>query len=205
MVTPRKTESEKTRAAFGRAFGQLTRGLPSILVRNWRNVLMPWRMLPYPIALALIGLVALAIVFAPPETTDAERDGTITLTLGDYVPGETSCEEDAVFDHVSNECIHVDRILSAECMGATRLEYEIEGGSPTCSLAPTTALCGSDADCASKYGGDGSPRPAVNVNADGTECVTTERTYQDGTSEINAYGVCPVAPLSPVITPTATP
>jgi hypothetical protein len=25
-----------------------------------------------------------------------------------------------------------------------------------------------------------------------TECVTVERTYQDGTSEINRYGVCEV-------------
>lgn len=34
----------------------------------------------------------------------------ITLTLGDYVGGETPCLEDEVFDHVGQQCIHVDRI-----------------------------------------------------------------------------------------------
>ncbi len=35
---------------------------------------------------------------------------TITLTIGNYVSGETPCAEDAIFDHVTVECIHIDRI-----------------------------------------------------------------------------------------------
>lgn len=140
------TEGAKVRRSFRRSFAQLGRMLPAILVRNWRNVLMPWRMLPYPIALSLIGLVALAMVCTDPEPGTWQEpesiptsEDTITLTLGDFVGGETPCQEDEIFDHVGRECIHVDRILPAECAGATQLEYEIEGGSPTCATSVPTS------------------------------------------------------------------
>ena len=69
MTTKRRTEIQKTRGAFARAFTQAGRSLPTALRLNWRNVLMPWRLLPMPVALALIGLVALAMIIAPDEAT----------------------------------------------------------------------------------------------------------------------------------------
>ncbi len=62
-MTTKRTERQKTRAAFARAFKQAgAPSLPAFIRANWRNILMPWRMLPMPIAWALIGLVALAMV-----------------------------------------------------------------------------------------------------------------------------------------------
>ncbi len=146
MTTPRKTDMQKTRGAFARAFTQTGQAIPALLRTNWRNIVMPWRMLPHPVALALIGLVALAMVLdmgeepvstigstAVPSTLDCAEDtviaftgvdtlacvhfenipasyGTVTLTLGDYVPGESPCAEDEIYDTVAVECVHIDRV-----------------------------------------------------------------------------------------------
>lgn len=66
MVTPKRSECAKTRGAFRRAFSQLGRSLPALARNHWRDVLMPWRLLPQPVALSLIGLVALAMVCSDP-------------------------------------------------------------------------------------------------------------------------------------------
>lgn len=48
---------------------------------------------------------------APSEApTPTSVQGTVTLTVGDYVPGETPCQEDELYDHVTDVCIHVDRV-----------------------------------------------------------------------------------------------
>ncbi len=41
-----------------------------------------------------------------------DTNGRINLTLGDFVPGETPCQEDEIFDHVTIRCIHRDDIYS---------------------------------------------------------------------------------------------
>jgi len=64
-MTKKLTRNQKTRAAFGRAFvtaGMSPRAASRIMRANWRNVVMPWRMIPNSIVLALIALVALAMV-----------------------------------------------------------------------------------------------------------------------------------------------
>ena len=131
-MTKKLTRRQKTTAAFGRAFvvaGMRPRMVSRLMRAHWRNILMPWRMLPAPMAWALIGLVALAMLLdygegnegadanaaAPSPTVTVAAaptvaGATITLTLGQYIPGETPCEEDAVYDTVGEECIHVDRI-----------------------------------------------------------------------------------------------
>lgn len=145
-MTVKKTNRQKTSAAFGRAFKQAgVPSIPAVVRANWRNIVMPWRMIPQPVAFALIGLVALAMVLdmgaeastiggtSVPTDMDCAEDtviaftgvdtldcvhfenipasyGTVTLTLGDYVPGESPCVEDEIYDTVAVECIHIDRV-----------------------------------------------------------------------------------------------
>lgn len=227
MVTKRKTEMEKTRAAFGRAFSQLFRRLPATLRRNWLNILMPWRLLPQPVALALIGLVALAMVCAPP--TDAGRDAsTIGGTL---VPDGLHCAEDEVIGFVGIPdtlvCVHTDKLQelfpdpdvvrrNADCRAGVLevrrvLQWIVDDANAAFNYDPTEgAFARSDvremasarlADLAPCIDGNASP-----VKGSATECVTVERTYQDGTSEVNAYGICNGGtPSMSTATPTATP
>jgi hypothetical protein len=100
---------------FRRAFAQSAQSLPAMLRHNWRNVLMPWRMLPYPIALALIGLVALAMVCTEP-IAEPVADPVPTLEAstvgGTVVPDGLDCAEDEVIGFVGIPdtlvCVHPD-------------------------------------------------------------------------------------------------
>ncbi len=109
MSTRRKTEIEKARGQFARAFVQLGRSIPATLRANWRNVLMPWRMLPMPVALALVALVGLAMVLDTGEEIGATVGGTL-------VPAALDCEEDEVIGFVGIPdllvCVHVDSLLT---------------------------------------------------------------------------------------------
>ncbi len=109
MSTRRKTEIEKARGQFARAFVQLGRSIPATLRANWRNVLMPWRMLPMPVALALVALVGLAMVLDTGDDIGATVGGTL-------VPAALDCEEDEVIGFVGIPdllvCVHVDSLLT---------------------------------------------------------------------------------------------
>jgi len=43
-----------------------------------------------------------------------EPEGTIRVTLGEYIPGETPCLEDEIFDHVRQKCIKWEWISEVE-------------------------------------------------------------------------------------------
>ena len=144
-MTTKRTDRQKTRAAFARAFRQAgIPSLPAAMRANWRNVVMPWRMLPQPVALALIALVALAMVLdigeepipAPAASEQGSGQRTVTLTLGDYIPGETPCVEDAVYDTVGETCIHVDRIMPI----GSWCEYSEHYTHDVCFLADVSAV-----------------------------------------------------------------
>lgn len=154
-MTKKLTRRQKTISAFGRAFlvaGVRPRMVSRIMRANWRNIIMPWRMIPAPMAWALIGLVALAMVLdygsegsegsvagAPVSIAVAPTGApdTITLTLGDYIAGETPCEEDAVYDTVGRECIHVDRIMPA--FSASPVGEGATGAPATPTASPTVS------------------------------------------------------------------
>ncbi len=145
-MTKKLTRNQKTRAAFARAFhsaGMSPRGVNRIMRANWRNILMPWRMIPAPMAWALIGLVALAMVLdmGAEEAPVVASPDTVTLTLGDYIPGESPCAEDAVYDTVGETCIHVDRIAPPFPTGtvapATVESTATASPTPTVTASPT--------------------------------------------------------------------
>ncbi len=118
MVTRRKTEMEKSRGAFRRAFAQLGRSLPATLKGNWRNVVMPWRLLPVPVALALIALVALAMVLDGLGVV-----GDVATIGGQPVPAALACAEDESIAFVGIPdtlvCVHVENYAEPDA-GCTR-------------------------------------------------------------------------------------
>lgn len=117
MVTKRLSEMAKARRAFRRAFAQLGQSLPALARNNWRNVLMPWRLLPQPIALALIGLVALAMVLNPPEADSFD----VATIGGTAVPSTLACEEDEVIGFVGIPdtlvCIQFEQTVNGDAHG----------------------------------------------------------------------------------------
>lgn len=116
MTTKRKTEMQKARGAFGRAFTQTGQAIPATVRRHWRKLLMPWTMLPHSVALALIGLVALAMVL---DT----GDGSATIG-GTAVPSTLDCAEDESIAFVGIPdtlvCVHVDNFAEPDAHGCTR-------------------------------------------------------------------------------------
>ena len=146
MTTKRKTEIEKARGQFVRAFRQLGRSLPAALRANWRNVLMPWRMLPLPLALALVALIALAMVLDEGDATSATVGGTL-------VPATLDCEEDEVIGFVGIPdtlvCVHVDSFVATDTPTSTPTPTGTPTGkasdTPTGTPTPTptgTAIIG---------------------------------------------------------------
>ncbi len=138
MTTRRKTEIAKARGQFARAFAQLGRSLPATLRANWRNVLMPWRMLPMPLALALVALIGLAMVLDEGDTTGATVGGTL-------VPVALDCEEDEVigFNGIPDTlvCVHVDSFVATDTPTATPTPTSTPTGkasdTPTSTPTPT--------------------------------------------------------------------
>lgn len=107
MVTKRLSHAEKVHRAFGRAFSLL--GVPALVRRNWLNVLMPWRLLPYPIALSLIGLVALAMVCSDPAPGTWQEPTSTPEPAG--ISGQaiaiigTCADKGGTLDMTTGECI----------------------------------------------------------------------------------------------------
>lgn len=149
MVTKRKTELDKASGDMRRAFVRFTRALPMVawIIRampktrpSWRTILMPWRLIPSPVALALIALVALAMVLDSGEevtATDgishqavgiiddcADTGGILDMTDGvcyaitigaDTVAPGTACAEDEVISYLV--------LLGGEGVGCVHYEY----------------------------------------------------------------------------------
>ena len=142
MTTKRLSEMQKTRGAFGRAFAQAGQSLPAALRINWRNVVMPWRMLPQPVALALIGLVALAMVITPSEA-DSKGDGNgcqaAALHLRDVFKGIATDED---YRLIHRDSLQEFAIAQAELLGVC------EGAQPVATIGgtavPSTLACEED-------------------------------------------------------------
>ena len=100
MVTKRKSEFQKARGESWRAVKSMGRALPILARVNWRNIVMPWRMIPMPLAMALIALVALAMVLDRGDdvasATDQALGGSAVMIGGDTVAPGTHCEEDEI-------------------------------------------------------------------------------------------------------------
>ncbi len=144
-MTKKLTRKQKARTAFARAFiaaGMSPRQASRMMRANWRNVLMPWRMIPQPVAFALIGLVALAMVLDMGEEEPSPAMGapdTVTLTLGQYIPGESPCEEDELFDTVGVECVHIERVAPRHTQPAPAATQRVAPTmTPTPTATPTT-------------------------------------------------------------------
>ena len=109
MVTKRKTEFSKASGDLRRSFARMWHALPVVGRANWRMLLQPWRMVPAPVALALIALIALAMVLDTGEQTSASG-GTVTaatatpdtsIMIGaDTVAPGTQCQEDEVITYL---------------------------------------------------------------------------------------------------------
>ena len=113
MTTKRKSELHKASGDMMRATSRFMRALPMVTRVNWRNVVMPWRMIPAPVALALIALVALAMVL---DNGDDVAASSADVTIGaDTVAPGTSCEEDEVIGYLV--------LLGGEGVGCIHYEY----------------------------------------------------------------------------------
>ena len=118
MVTKRKSEFEKARGDARRGLARMVGTLPLVARLNWRNVVMPWRMLPAPVALALIALVALAMVLDTGENAEAfPLEGAGVTIGGDTVTPGTRCAEDEVITYLA--------LLGGEGVGCVHYEYVV--------------------------------------------------------------------------------
>lgn len=124
MVTKRKSEYAKARGDVRRALARMVKALPMVARVNWRNIVMPWRMLPVPVALALIALVALAMVLDRGDEVIAALPSDVTIG-GDTVAPGTHCEEDEVITYrvlmggQGVGCVHVEYVIQefiGECI-----------------------------------------------------------------------------------------
>ena len=118
MVTKRKSEFSKARGDTRRAVVRMVKALPIIARVNWRTVVMPWRLIPMPVALALIALVALAMVLDNGDNVDASAgtlEGQGVMIGGDTVDAGTRCEED--------EVITYRVLLGGSGVGCVNVEY----------------------------------------------------------------------------------
>ncbi len=125
MVTKRKSELQKASGDVRRSFGRMVAALPMVARVNWRNIVMPWRMIPVPVALALIGLVALAMVLDNGDAPANANAGGDVVIGGDVVAPGTRCAEDEVISYLAPlggegvGCVHYEYIVMdfiAECL-----------------------------------------------------------------------------------------
>lgn len=119
MVTKRKSEFSKARGDIRRATVRMVKALPMVRV-NWRNVIMPWRLIPMPIAMALIALVALAMVLDNGDNVGASVGVGVleeqrVMIGGDTVDPGTRCEED--------EIIYYRVLMGGTGVGCVHYEY----------------------------------------------------------------------------------
>lgn len=134
MVTKRKSELAKARGETLRAASRMVKALPMVARVNWRNIVMPWRMLPAPVALALIALVALAMVLDTGSDASATGEpptpiqGQGVMVGGDTVAPGTRCAEDDVITYrvlmggSGVGCVHYEYLAMdflAECIIGT--------------------------------------------------------------------------------------
>ncbi len=97
--------------------------LPLMARVNWRNVVMPWRMLPAPVALALIALVALAMVLdrgsdaVAQQPIPAPLSGQGVMVGADTVAPGTRCEEDEVITYRA--------LIGGQGVGCVHYEYVV--------------------------------------------------------------------------------
>ncbi len=116
MTTKRKSELHKASGDVLRGASRFMRALPMVARVNWRNVVMPWRMLPMPVAIALIALVALAMVLDNgdvPASAEGNGEG-VTIGADTVAPG-TTCAEDEVITYRA--------LLGGEGVGCVHYEY----------------------------------------------------------------------------------
>ncbi len=116
MATKRKSEFDKARGDTRRAVIRMVKALPVVARVTWRNVVMPWRMLPAPVALALIALVALAMVLDTGDNVNADNVQGVVIG-GDTVPPGTHCQEDDVITYRV--------LLGGQGVGCVHYEYVI--------------------------------------------------------------------------------
>lgn len=136
MTTPRKSELSKTASAFRRAFVQLRQALPSTLRANWKTILFPIRLVPVPVALALIALVALAMILYPPV------DDVPVATIGGQDVPPLACEEDETIGFVGVPdtlvCVHYENYAEPDAGGCTRPAFHAEAlGVCVLAVSPT--------------------------------------------------------------------
>lgn len=116
MTTPRKSEISKAAGAFRRAFVQLQRALPATIRQHWLTILFPIRLIPSPVALALIALFALAMYLNP--------SAEVASIGGQDVP-PLACEEDELIGFVGIPdllvCIHHENVSAASVATSTAI------------------------------------------------------------------------------------
>ncbi len=117
MTTRRKSEFEKARGDVRRSISRMVRMLPYLAFVNWRNIVMPWRMLPVPVALALIALVALAMILDNGSDANAQPLAQDVTIGSDTVAPGTHCEEDEVISYRA--------LLGGQGVGCVHYEYVI--------------------------------------------------------------------------------
>ncbi len=147
MATQRKSEFAKARGDARRGITRLVGSLPGMARLNWRTVIMPWRLIPMPIGMALIALVALAMVLDTGGDAVADApplDGQGVVIGADTVPEGTRCQEDEVityrallgYDGVG--CVHYEYVVMdfiAECLvgnsehGSNNASYHVRDDS----------------------------------------------------------------------------
>ena len=117
-MAKQKSELSNATRATRRGISRMLGALPVVARVNWKNIVMPWRMLPAPVALALIGLVALAMVLDNGDAVTAQPvDGQGVVIGGDTVAPGTRCEEDEVITYRA--------LLGGQGVGCVHYEYVI--------------------------------------------------------------------------------
>ena len=119
-MAKQKSELSNATRATRRGLGRMLGALPLVARVNWRNIVMPWRMLPAPVALALIGLVALAMVLDNGEDVSADvypPVGQGVVIGADTVAPGTRCAED--------EVITYRVLMGGQGVGCVHYEYVI--------------------------------------------------------------------------------
>lgn len=118
MATKRKSEFAKASGDTRRAVVRLVRALPVVTRLNWRNVFMPWRLVPMPIGMALIALVALAMILDTGSDANADTlEGQGVMIGADTVSPGTRCEED--------EVITYRVLMGGQGVGCVHYEYVV--------------------------------------------------------------------------------
>ena len=126
MVTKRKSEISKATGDLRRATARMWRALPMVGRANWGMMLQPWRLVPAPVALALIALIALAMVLDTGEQTSASAytvpagsptPDTSIMIGGDTVAPGTQCEEDEVITYLA--------LVGGTGVGCVNYEYVV--------------------------------------------------------------------------------